>query len=43
MKSASQSIQENFQAITGGKLVEAFGMTEASPATGFINVAKLFG
>jgi len=26
-------VQENFQAITGGKLVEAFGMTEASPAT----------
>lgn len=28
-----REVQENFQAITGGKLVEAFGMTEASPAT----------
>jgi long-chain acyl-CoA synthetase len=26
-------VQETFQEITGGKLVEAFGMTEASPAT----------
>jgi long-chain acyl-CoA synthetase len=26
-------VQEAFQAITGGKLVEAFGMTESSPAT----------
>jgi len=26
-------VQEAFQSITGGKLVEAFGMTEASPAT----------
>ena len=28
-----REVQETFQAITGGKLVEAFGMTEASPAT----------
>lgn len=28
-----QKVQETFQAITGGKLVEAFGMTESSPAT----------
>ncbi|MBN2045834.1 MAG: AMP-binding protein [Anaerolineales bacterium] len=28
-----REVQENFQAITGGKLVEAFGMTESSPAT----------
>jgi len=27
------SVQDAFQTITGGKLVEAFGMTEASPAT----------
>jgi long-chain acyl-CoA synthetase len=27
------SVQDAFQAITGGKLVEAFGMTESSPAT----------
>ena len=27
------NVQEAFQAITGGKLVEAFGMTESSPAT----------
>jgi long-chain acyl-CoA synthetase len=26
-------VQEAFQALTGGKLVEAFGMTESSPAT----------
>ena len=28
-----QIVQETFQDITGGKLVEAFGMTESSPAT----------
>ena len=28
-----QQVQETFQSITGGKLVEAFGMTESSPAT----------
>jgi long-chain acyl-CoA synthetase len=28
-----REVQETFQEITGGKLVEAFGMTEASPAT----------
>jgi long-chain acyl-CoA synthetase len=28
-----REVQETFQSITGGKLVEAFGMTEASPAT----------
>ena len=28
-----KQVQENFQSITGGKLVEAFGMTESSPAT----------
>ena len=28
-----REVQEKFQEITGGKLVEAFGMTEASPAT----------
>jgi len=28
-----REVQETFQAITGGNLVEAFGMTEASPAT----------
>ena len=28
-----REVQEKFQKITGGKLVEAFGMTEASPAT----------
>jgi long-chain acyl-CoA synthetase len=28
-----KSVQEAFQEITGGKLVEAFGMTESSPAT----------
>jgi long-chain acyl-CoA synthetase len=28
-----REVQEKFQAITGGKLVEAFGMTESSPAT----------
>ncbi len=28
-----KKVQETFQDITGGKLVEAFGMTESSPAT----------
>ena len=28
-----REVQETFQSITGGKLVEAFGMTESSPAT----------
>jgi long-chain acyl-CoA synthetase len=28
-----RKVQETFQEITGGKLVEAFGMTESSPAT----------
>jgi long-chain acyl-CoA synthetase len=28
-----KQVQETFQSITGGKLVEAFGMTESSPAT----------
>jgi long-chain acyl-CoA synthetase len=28
-----REVQETFQKITGGKLVEAFGMTESSPAT----------
>ena len=28
-----KQVQETFQTITGGKLVEAFGMTESSPAT----------
>jgi len=28
-----KQVQETFQEITGGKLVEAFGMTESSPAT----------
>jgi long-chain acyl-CoA synthetase len=28
-----RKVQETFQTITGGKLVEAFGMTESSPAT----------
>ncbi|MFC2023659.1 long-chain fatty acid--CoA ligase [Chloroflexota bacterium] len=28
-----RNVQEAFQAITGGKLVEAFGMTESSPAS----------